>query len=167
MPTALMSVDVLADALPISTVVMMVAVLRNICDVTELFTALTGLMRNSVVCLLENVYLMFLFSSYSSSSSWRLCNSVVSLCSILCFINSINVSIMPISIEYRLTNTVEYFLSMKTFNFRLLTVFNCPEDQFRCDNGVCLDEKRRCDGYFDCSDDSDEQNCANHTRRRF
>jgi integrin beta 2 len=39
---------------------------------------------------------------------------------------------------------------------------NCtcePPLQFRCDNGYCIDAKRRCDAVSDCNDNSDEQQC--------
>lgn len=43
--------------------------------------------------------------------------------------------------------------------FGLRLVYTCPEDQFRCGSGVCLDNRRRCDGYPDCPDSTDEHNC--------
>ena len=30
---------------------------------------------------------------------------------------------------------------------------------FTCDDGTCLELKKRCDNIFDCSDGSDESNC--------
>lgn len=35
----------------------------------------------------------------------------------------------------------------------------CKQNQFRCTNSKCIDEVSRCDGYNDCSDNSDEINC--------
>ncbi|XP_077998598.1 basement membrane-specific heparan sulfate proteoglycan core protein-like isoform X2 [Glandiceps talaboti] len=35
----------------------------------------------------------------------------------------------------------------------------CQADEFRCDNGVCIDSRGECDGYSDCPDRSDESNC--------
>ena len=35
----------------------------------------------------------------------------------------------------------------------------CDAEQFRCDDGTCIDEARVCDGRTDCADDSDENNC--------
>ena len=32
--------------------------------------------------------------------------------------------------------------------------------QFTCDNGMCLDNSKMCDGINDCGDDSDEMNCS-------
>ncbi|XP_054903943.1 suppressor of tumorigenicity 14 protein homolog [Poeciliopsis prolifica] len=34
----------------------------------------------------------------------------------------------------------------------------CP-DQFTCSNGFCIDKQRRCDGWNDCGDMSDERKC--------
>lgn len=36
----------------------------------------------------------------------------------------------------------------------------CPETQFRCSRGKCLDRTRLCDGKLDCPDGSDEQCCG-------
>ncbi|KAL0852381.1 hypothetical protein ABMA28_000578 [Loxostege sticticalis] len=36
----------------------------------------------------------------------------------------------------------------------------CPRNQWRCENGPCIDSNRRCDGRIDCPlDDSDELDC--------
>ncbi|EDO49133.1 predicted protein [Nematostella vectensis] len=36
----------------------------------------------------------------------------------------------------------------------------CKENQFRCDNGQCIDGDPRCDKYKNCTDGSDELGCA-------
>ena len=36
----------------------------------------------------------------------------------------------------------------------------CNEYEFPCDNGLCLDVRRRCNGYNECGDNSDEENCG-------
>lgn len=36
---------------------------------------------------------------------------------------------------------------------------NCKEDQFTCSNNECISLKDRCNSHFDCTDQSDEENC--------
>ena len=36
----------------------------------------------------------------------------------------------------------------------------CHSEQFRCNNGLCISTRWRCDGYADCADLSDEKNCT-------
>ncbi|XP_028289996.1 transmembrane protease serine 7 isoform X2 [Gouania willdenowi] len=36
----------------------------------------------------------------------------------------------------------------------------CPESQFLCDTGLCVEKSRRCDGLDDCHDESDEVLCS-------
>jgi hypothetical protein len=43
---------------------------------------------------------------------------------------------------------------------RLLSLSVCTlGNEFTCDSGECIEEYRRCDNVFDCSDHSDEKNC--------
>ncbi|XP_015239878.1 PREDICTED: transmembrane protease serine 7 [Cyprinodon variegatus] len=37
----------------------------------------------------------------------------------------------------------------------------CPEDQFLCNTGLCVEKSRLCDGLDDCQDESDEVFCTN------
>lgn len=44
--------------------------------------------------------------------------------------------------------------------FYMLCFVDCSNDLFRCDTGKCLNYTFVCDGYDDCGDLSDEQNCG-------
>jgi len=35
----------------------------------------------------------------------------------------------------------------------------CRSNEFQCDNKQCIDVRERCDGDFNCIDDSDEEDC--------
>ncbi len=39
----------------------------------------------------------------------------------------------------------------------------CPKAFWKCENGRCVPDHVVCDGKFDCSDESDENNCINWT----
>lgn len=43
----------------------------------------------------------------------------------------------------------------------------CKQDQFRCGNGQCISEAKKCDFNFDCADRSDEMSCINKCRGDF
>ena len=36
----------------------------------------------------------------------------------------------------------------------------CQANQFRCNDGTCIDAQARCNSYPDCYDRSDEYNCG-------
>lgn len=40
----------------------------------------------------------------------------------------------------------------------------CNDKQFDCENGMCIDLAQRCDGYGDCSNGRDENNCTGKSR---
>ena len=37
--------------------------------------------------------------------------------------------------------------------------YRCGEDQFTCNNGMCIDIEKRCNLKTDCQDKSDESSC--------
>ena len=45
----------------------------------------------------------------------------------------------------------------------------CSDNEFQCNNGRCLDIRRKCNGYDECGDRSDEVDCGKlkrvHMRR--
>ena len=50
---------------------------------------------------------------------------------------------------------------MKIFLFLLTDFPDCKFGEYRCENEVCIDESKRCDGKIDCADESDEEGCGN------
>ena len=39
-------------------------------------------------------------------------------------------------------------------------VGSCAHDEFKCVNGKCIQNNMLCDGFNNCGDDSDENNCS-------
>lgn len=44
--------------------------------------------------------------------------------------------------------------------FTHLIRLECNEYEFRCNDGTCIDSRRKCDKRLDCPDSSDEDNCG-------
>lgn len=74
----------------------------------------------------------------------------------------------------RYTVTIQFFLPIffliEILQFLLFGLFilayrKCHGDDFHCDEGLrtqsqpCIAKEKRCDGYFDCRNEKDEQNC--------
>ena len=60
--------------------------------------------------------------------------------------------------EWRISNDTECFsgeTEVKTLSFS-----SCSDDEYTCDDGLCVDLVLRCDGKFDCDDSSDEFECT-------
>ena len=51
-----------------------------------------------------------------------------------------------------------HFHYLCMFHFCILV--ECQPGQFRCKNGQCISERRKCDNRPDCADSSDELDCG-------
>lgn len=61
-----------------------------------------------------------------------------------------------------LSKCCKYVLNMVKKNTRSkheIFVETCRDHEFQCANGDCIDVRDRCNGYAECSDDSDEEDC--------
>ena len=60
--------------------------------------------------------------------------------------------------EWRMMNEKECGEGSNDYKVTL-SLTSCPDDQFTCNNGLCVDIEARCDGKTDCKDESDEKDC--------
>ena len=49
----------------------------------------------------------------------------------------------------------------------MYTEVGCTAAEFQCDNGVCIDIWRTCNGVNECGDRSDERDCGESQRHTF
>lgn len=54
--------------------------------------------------------------------------------------------------------SIHYHLSHICCRWKFIEL-ECSESSFQCANNECIEQKERCNGSPDCSDNSDEQNC--------
>ena len=54
-----------------------------------------------------------------------------------------------------------YLYTVILMLYPLNSTDTCPDDDFQCNDGTCISIQSRCDGYTDCPEGSDEQNCQN------
>merc|ERR1711894_397697 len=64
-------------------------------------------------------------------------------------------------LRFAYVSCVDGYLWLPTASSITRTDEGCDDkNEFKCTNGECIDNRYRCDGEVDCSDDSDEHSCA-------
>jgi len=64
-------------------------------------------------------------------------------------------------LSFQLVDCFSPYSGLMILSVRMFVCLACADDQFQCVmSGRCINESSVCDGYNDCGDLSDEQNCS-------
>ncbi len=96
--------------------------------------------------------------TFQSHTKWLSCHDTFSNDQLLTIINLFNVAI-PFN---KKKCSIKQILLEMTSNFTMTITFlgsTCSKNEFICKDGTCVDLNDRCNGRFECPDQSDELDC--------